>query len=230
MWMAPPAARCPILLLTLGIAFFMPAVVACTVVADKPQQDPADKSKTLDTHSAAQGFKPNEYVDGIWDSRVLPYFRSKCVPIGEVLALWAKDQQAAGKAFGYREKGDGSPWNFLATGAGTIVHVDTASAASTVAVDLNPPDGKVDLVIQIGPVIKDTGIRDSLAFISFTQFTNQLEFAELSNAFNKKVKATVLSNLNRERLVGRHVAFRGVFTQPAGSAQVRLTPVELEVK
>ena len=175
-------------------------------------------------------FKPDKYVDAIWDKKVVPYFRSKCLPIDEILPLWRKDQEAAGKAFGYREKAEGSPWNFRAKGAGVIVKVNTASRASTVAVDLDPPDGAADLVIQIGPVIKDTGIRDALEFISFTDFTNQLEFGQLSNAFNKKVNAAVLSGLNREGLKGRRVSFHGVFTHLEDSDLVRITPVELEVK
>ena len=175
-------------------------------------------------------FKPDEYVDAIWDSKVVPCFRSKCVPIGEILPLWGEDQEAAGKKFGYREKAEGSPWNFRAKGSGVIVEVNTASRASTVAVDLDPLDGTAELVIQIGPVIKDTGIRDALEFISFTDFTNQLEFARLSNALNKKVNAAVLSGLDRESLMGRHVSFHGVFTQLQDSDMVRITPVELEVK
>jgi predicted lipoprotein len=110
------------------------------------------------------------------------------------------------------------------------VGVNTASRASTVDVDLDPPDGNADVILQIGPVIKDTGVRDALEFISFTDFTNQLEFARLSNAFNKKVNAAVLSGLDRENLMGKRIAFHGVFTQLQDSDLVRITPVVLEVK
>jgi predicted lipoprotein len=97
-------------------------------------------------------------------------------------------------------------------------------------VDLDSPDGTAEVLIQIGPVIKDTGIRDALEFISFTDFTNQLEFARLSNSFNKKVNAQVLSSLDRENLMGKHISFHGVFTQLQDSDLVRITPVVLEVE
>jgi predicted lipoprotein len=99
-----------------------------------------------------------------------------------------------------------------------------------VNVDLDPQDGNGDITLQIGPVIKDTGIRDALSFISFTDFTNQLEFARLSNAFNKKVNSVVLSSLDRENLMDKCIAFKGVFTQLQDSDLVRVTPVIIEVK
>jgi predicted lipoprotein len=205
-------------------------VVSCTIVPDEEEQNKGEKGEKLDIYFVDDTFKPDEYVNSIWDDKVVPYFEEKCLPIGEILPLWSEDQEAAGKAYGYREKAEGSPWNFRAKGSGAIVAVNTASRASTIDVDLEPPDGKADLVIQIGPVIKDTGIRDALEFISFTDFTNQLEFARLSNAFNKKLNAAVLSGLDRENLMGRQVAFHGVFTQLQGSDLVRITPVVLTVE
>jgi predicted lipoprotein len=211
----------------LGFVFLL--LFACTIVPDEAEKADGEKGKQLDIYFVDDSFKPDDFVDEIWDDKVVPYFMQKCLPIGEILPTWGKDQAAAGREFGYREKAEGSPWNFLVKGSGVIVAVNTASRASTVAVDLDPPDGEADLVLQIGPVIKDTGIRDSLAFISFTDFTNQLEFARLSNAFNKKVNAAVVSRLDRENLMGKQVAFHGVFTQLQDSDLVRITPVVLEV-
>ena len=222
--------RCRILFVAMSLVSLLVLLLSCTIVSDEEEKAEGDKGEKLEIYFVDDTFKPDEYVEAIWDDKVVPYFRSKCLPIGEILPLWGEDQEAAGKAFGYREKAEGSPWNFRAKGSGVIVEVNTASRASTVAVDLDPPDGAAELVIQIGPVIKDTGVRDALEFISFTDFTNQLEFARLSNAFNKKVNAAVLSGLDRESLMGRHVSFHGVFTQLQDTDLVRITPVELEVR
>ena len=142
----------------------------------------------------------------------------------------AGDHFAAGEEFGYREKEEGSPWNFRVKGSGVVTAVNTESRASTVDIDLFPNDGKADLVLQIGPVIKDSAIRDSLDFISFTDFTNQLEFARLSNAFNKVVNKDVTSKLDRENLMGKKISFWGAFTQLQDSDLIRVTPVALEVE
>ena len=49
-------------------------------------------------------------------------------------------------------------------------------------------------LLQIGPVIKGTSIRDSLDFLKFDDFTNQLEFARVCKRDEPdKVKKDVLT-------------------------------------
>lgn len=215
-------------ILALSLALCVALSAACTIVPDEEELS-SDEEK-LDIYFVTDDFNPDVFVEKIWEDKVVPYFREKCLPIGDVLPTWDKDQEEAGREFGYREKAEGSPWTFLVTGTGKIVAVNTKSRASTVDVDLEPLDGTVDLVIQIGPVLKDTSIRDSLDFISFTDFTNQLEFARLSNAFNKKLNKVVLESLDRDNLDGKSVTFYGAFTQLPGEDLVRITPVILEIK
>jgi len=51
-------------------------------------------------------------------------------------------------------------------------------------------DGRLVLdssvVIETGPVIRGTALRDALPFIQFSQFTNQLEYARVANALNER--------------------------------------------
>jgi predicted lipoprotein len=204
-------------------------VDSCTIVHDE-DEDAKKKDEKLDIYFFTDDFKPDEFVEKIWDDKVVPYFKEKCLPISDVLPTWVKDQEAAGRQFGYREKAEGSPWNYRVKGSGMIVSVNTASRASTIDVDLDPTDGSADVLLQIGPVIKDSAIRDSLDFISFTDFTNQLEFARLSNAFNKMVNKTVTGELDRDNLLGKGISFNGAFTQLQDSDLIRITPVSLEVK
>ena len=205
---------------------------ACTIVPDTEEGagEGAEGEGELDIYFVNDEFNPDAFVADIWDDKVVPYFAESCLPIGDVLAAWNENQEAAGDQFGYREKAEGSPWNFRVTGSGVIVAVNTESRASTVDVDLDPADGVPDLAIQIGPVIKGTSIRDSLDFLSFTDFTNQLEFARLSNAFNAMVNQTVTGELDREALLNKRVTFSGAFTQLQNSPVVLLTPVILTVE
>ena len=221
--------RCRIPCVAMTLVSLLLLFFSCTIVPDEEEKAEGDKGEKLEIYFVDDTFKPDEYVDAIWEDKVVPYFRSKCLPIGEILPLWGEDQEAAGKTFGYREKEEGSAWNFRVKGTGVIVEVNTASRASTVDVDIDPADGSADVRIQIGPVIKDTAIRDTLEFISFTDFTNQLEFARLSNAINKMVNKTVTGSLDRENLMGKRITFHGAFTQLQDSDTIRITPVSLEV-
>ncbi len=210
------------------LALVLALTTSCTIVPDK--KDEKGNEEKLDIYFVNDEFNPDTYVDKIWSEKIVPYFDTNCLEIDTVLEVWKKSQDEAGKKFGYREKAEGSPYNFRVKGSGKIVAANTKSRASTIDVDLNPQDGTADVTIQIGPVIKDSAIRDSLEFISFTDFTNQLEFARLSNAINKKIDKEVLSGLDRENLVGKDVQFNGSFTNLQGSDLVRITPVILSVK
>ncbi|SHO42812.1 DUF2291 family protein [Desulfopila aestuarii] len=204
------------------------AISSCTIVPDEEKSEENDGK--IDIYFASGTFKADEYAENIWGKRVVPFFKEKSLPLETLLPVWHKDQQAAGNEFGYREKAEGSPWNFRVKGSGNVVAVNTQSRASTIDVDLIPCDGTSDLVLQIGPVFKGSSIRDSLDFISFTDFTNQLEFAQLSNALNKIVGKEVTSTLDRDNLMGKKVSFTGAFTQLQDSDLVRVTPVSLEVE
>lgn len=201
---------------------------SCTIVPDEKDSD--DKKGKLDIYFVSDDFKPDEYAQKVWKTKVLPLFTEKSHPIQSIIPVWCRDQQAAGKEFGYREKAEGSPWNFRIKGTGIVTAVNLESRASTIDVDIAPGDGSADLVIQIGPVLKDSAIRDSLDFISFTDFTNQLEFARLSNAFNKLVNRDVTSPLDRENLLGKKISFLGAFTQLQDSDLIRVTPVLIEIE
>ena len=87
-----------------------------------------------------------------------------------------------------------------------------------------------DAIIQIGPVIKGTAIRDTLDFMTFGMFVNQIEFAQLSNALNKKAYDTVLSKFDRDTIIGKTIVFEGAFTQVPYSDKILITPIVLEVK
>lgn len=201
---------------------------SCSIVPDEEKSE--EKKGELDIYFVSDDFKPDEYAEKAWEEKIVPLFMDKSHPLETVIPLWKTDQQSAGEKFGYREKAEGSPWNFRVKGRGVIISVNTESRASTIDIDLLPCDGAPDLELQIGPVIKDSAIRDSLDFISFTDFTNQLEFARLSNAFNKVVNRDIVGKLDRENLMGKEIAFWGAFTQLQDSDLIRLTPVYLEVE
>ena len=74
---------------------------------------------------------------------------------------------------------------------GKIVAANTQSRAATIDVDVDG-DGKADARVQIGPAMRGTALRDSLDFVQFNEFTNQIDFAQFGKAFNAYADKTVL--------------------------------------
>ena len=171
-------------------------------------------------------FDPDRTVREMWGARVLPYLEAKAGPFADVRREIASDPDAAGRKFGHRQEAEGAPWTIVTKAEGRIVAANTASRAATVDVDTDG-DGKADLAVQIGPVIKGTALRDALDFVSFGSFTNQIDYARLAKSMNAYVDDTVLSKLPRDGLAGRKVALLGAFTLERPDRPPVVTPAEL---
>jgi predicted lipoprotein len=117
----------------------------------------------------------------------------------------------------------------LVKGEGRVLRVDTSSRTGLLLIDAEPYDGRPDAALQIGPVIRGTTLRDALPFIQFSQFVNQLQFAQVGNALNGRVCAALASFSTRD-LAGSIVVFSGAAAQPPEGGLLEIVPVKLAVK
>jgi predicted lipoprotein len=173
-------------------------------------------------------FDPSAKVRAIWETKVIPYLAAKAVNLPDAVALARENPDQAGQKFGYRAKEGNEPWTFAIRLQGRIVAADMASRAATISVD-NGGDGKIAAIVQIGPAVRGTALRDALDFVSFNDFTNQIDFAQFGKAFNQYAVQTVLSKLPRDALVGRSVKILGAFTLESGDQPPLVTPAQLEL-
>ena len=183
-----------------------------------------------DSDKSASGtngaFNAKTYVAQMWDSKVIPLMHTAPLDVGTLLAAIAKDPDAAGKQYG-RRSGPGQPWTYLVKGQGTVTAVDVASRHGTVTVTLTIDGKPTPVLLQIGPVIFGTAIRDALPFISFGDFVNQIDYAEVSRAMNDTATAGLAKQMTDAE--GKVVSFAGAATAPSGSTPLTITPVLLSV-
>jgi predicted lipoprotein len=173
------------------------------------------------------GFSATAYVGSIWDSQVLPTVQAKATDLQTLLTALKADPEAAKQQYGHHE--GQRPYNFLVKGEAKVLAVDTSTRSGSLKIDLAPGDGQQDAAIQLGPVIRGTSLRDALPFIQFNQFTNQLEYADVSNQLNDRVAKDVIGKLDLPSLQGKTIEFQGAFTFSQGGT-VLITPVKLQVK
>ena len=156
-----------------------------------------------------------------------PPLVQEAVDLREITAALKQDPAVAEKKYG-RRKEETALWNFIVKGREVVKAVDTASAAGTL--ELAAPDGAGGNVrVQIGPVIMSSAVRDVVPSINFGDFTNQLDFANISKELNFYVRDNVVAGLKGKDLVGKHLSFVGVFAED-GSGQVLVTPVKVSVE
>lgn len=198
----------------LALALLVVPLSGCKIVQIADQQA-----------AAPAGFDAGSYVQELWESQALPHFVSSAHPVQDVLPAIANNLAGAGEAFGYRS-GEGSPWSFIVTGQGKVSAKNTESRAGTleVAVDgLSAP-----AVLQIGPVIRGNAVRDALPFVSFKDFTNQIEYANAGKALTAKALEGFSGGVEALK-VGDTVKFTGAISVSSQSDTAVITPVELAV-
>jgi predicted lipoprotein len=184
--------------------------------------------KNGEAGSAAAAFDPDKMAAEMWATKVIPYLEQKAGSFAEVNALAKTDPAAAGARYGNPKKQANSPWTYAARLEGRIVAANTQSRNGRIDVDIDG-DAKADVRVQIGPAIQGTAIRDTLDFVNFNDFTNQIDFAQFGKALNAYADKTVLSKLPREQLEGRSVKVLGAYALASGSDLPVLTPAEAEI-
>lgn len=208
-------------LMIIGITILFTGCTAFTVVKNGQQAEGSADGGGTDSST----FDPDGYVNTLWDSEVIPYMEENAKELTEVVNALKSGVDQAGSKFGTRKATEGSPWNFIVKGKGKILTVNNETRAGFIELDLAPYDGKMDIKLAIGPVLKGSAIRDTLAFINFDEFKNQIQYAQIGSAFNKKAYDTVISAANVDSLANQEIGFTGAFT--ADGAAVTVIPVVL---
>jgi len=166
------------------IALLAMALPGCKII-----KTPTAEEKAAETAKSA--FDPAAKVEAIWQSQAIPYLQKRAGELKDVVALAASSPDQAGEKYGNPRKQASAPWTYAVKLSGKVVAADTASRAATIDLDADG-DGKADAKVQIGPAVRGTALRDTLEFVNFNEFKNQIEWAQFGKAFNEKINAALL--------------------------------------
>ena len=180
-------------------------------------------------YTGATEFNAGDDVAKIWESSALPEMNEKAVELKDFLTEANGDLKSLADKYGKYSMGTSGELNYVVKGTGTVEEVNTESKAGFMTVKLDGYTGSEIVKIQIGPVYKGSAVRDSLSFIKFGDYTNQEEWAAVSQSINEIVAKDVVEKADPESLKGKTVTFVGAFTA-SDNAEVLITPVVLEAK
>ncbi len=191
-----------------------------------------------------EAFDPVAYVDGIWESRLLPTFNEEAEELSKILSEMEPD------ANGTAAKDDlidianryglitvGEAHVYMVEGSGKIVSVNAETSLGTAEVEIDGYDGPIKAQLYIGTRIPsdDTSVRDAVGFITFGDFKEQTEYGKAATEINKRVISTVLGEIDRDNLVGKNISFKGAFTIRTFNLlqidvkEIPIVPVEIEL-
>lgn len=166
----------------------------------------------------------SKFVDPIWDSKVLPTIQEKAQDIARILPEIRSDPDTAGQKYGRREATN--PYNYMIKGTGRVTEIHNESRVGTATVEI--PELNEKVALQIGPVVRGTALRDATGIVSFNQFSNQLDYADVSKEMNLRALKTAFANVDPASLAGKTVTFFGAFTfDPHSKSLILITPVKI---
>lgn len=136
----------------------------------------------------------------------------------------ATSKYAAGNSVVYAVKGTGT-----VTEVNAKVASKSASSKGTMTVQVDGYLGTKKVVINVGPVITDTSLRDYLD-ISLNDYKDTTQWSEVSQAINSYAQKHVIDKADVAHLKGKKISFVGAFTAQTGMTSVSITPVELKAE
>jgi predicted lipoprotein len=192
----------------------------------------------------SEAFDPVAYVDGIWESELLPTFNDRVVELSNILSEMEPDANGTALKDDLIEIANkyglitvGEAHVYMVRGSGKIVNVNAETSLGTAEVEIDGYEGPIKTQLYIGTRIPsdDTSVRDAVGFIKFGDFKEQTEYGKAATEINKRVLSTVLEGIDREELVGKTISFKGAFTIRTFNLlnidvkEINIVPVEIKL-
>ncbi|MBK4715317.1 MULTISPECIES: DUF2291 family protein [Tenebrionibacter/Tenebrionicola group] len=182
--------------LWLALMLLAPVLGGCRIVS---RQELADLKNPPNPHMAN--------IDQTWQQKIVPQIADDARPAGELMrALSAADDfDSACIQYGWRAQPE-NPCVFAVRVSGTVEKVDTASRSGKVFIK----DSRGETaVVQLGPTLRGTALRDGYKGVSYQDFNDQALFGDFSRAINERAGA-MMKTFNPQP--GETVTIDGVFS------------------
>lgn len=173
-------------------------------------------------------FNASDSVSGLWES-AQANIEEKAVDLPTFLTEAGGDLKSLADKYGKYSMGTSGSISYAVKGTGTVEEVNQEKKAGYMTVKLDGYDGPEIIKIQIGSIYKGSSARDTLDIIDFGNYTNQEEWAAISQELHAQIDANVVQPADPASLQGKTIAFVGTFTED-GNDELLITAVMLEVK
>lgn len=173
-------------------------------------------------------FSASDSVSALWESAE-KNIEEKAVELPAFLEGAGGDLKSLVDKYGKYSMGTSGSISYAVKGTGTVEEVDQEKKAGSMIVKLDGYDGPETIRLQIGSIYKGSSTRDTLDVISFGDFTNQEEWAAISQELHAMIDQNVVQPADPGSLQGKTIDFVGTFTADSDD-ELLVTPVKLEVK
>jgi predicted lipoprotein len=200
--------------------------------------------KQVEELKISEEFDPKVFVDGIWESKLIPTIKEKAVDLAVVLGKMKPDDS------GFTSKDSlipitnnyglitvGEAHVYMVKGQGEVVDVDTKTSIGTLELLLDGYTGPIKVKFYIGPRIPsdESSVRDAVGFINFGDFREQTEYGKVGLEINKHSMSQVDLPPDKDSLQGKTISFYGAFTirtfnlTKIDMKEIKVVPIQIDI-
>ena len=213
------------ILIILPVALMILLAASCTIVPIDP-----DAENGAAGSAVLQARDVETYLDDYWEPYMLPEIHERRVDLATLIQVAsANGWDYAGEMHGEIRGDIGASYTFIVYCTAVVKETNTESRNGFIVVEVGDQDS-YEVRVSIGPALSGTAIRDSIRFVDFNQFVNQVDFARLATELNSRGNENALRSADIFSLDGMTIEFTGSFTAPNGSDVLSVMPIFLEVK
>ena len=180
------------------------------------------------TLTGKQEFNATDSVQGMWESAEAN-IEEKAVDLPAFLTEAGGDLKSLVDKYGKYSMGTSGTISYAVKGSGVVEEVNQEKKAGYMTVKLDGYDGPEIIKIQIGSIYKGSSTRDTLDIIRFGDYTNQEEWAAVSQELHSQIDVNVIQPADPASLQGKTIDFVGTFTADSDD-ELLITVVKLEAK
>jgi predicted lipoprotein len=173
-------------------------------------------------------FSASDSVSDLWES-AQEDIEGRAVDLGDFLTEANGDLSSLADKYGKYSMGTSGSISYPVKGTGTVEEVNQEKKAGYMTVKLDGYDGPEVIKIQIGSIYKGSSTRDTLTIIDFGNYTNQEEWAAISQELHTMIDENVIQPADPASLEGKTIDFVGTFTVD-GNDELLITAVKLDVE
>jgi len=200
---------------------WMVAVVALVILVVAAALSTKVVSTEQAQADAADTFDPASYAQDHFQADIVPYIEDNAIDLTTLLTDLAGGADEA--EFG-NTSGASSAYAFPVT----FTAVAGAPTPPTLPLTVQGVPEGTTVVLQVGPALNGTALRDVSGTVSFNEFKNQLEYQQVGTELNELVKSEVLADLDVAGLEGKTIQVTGAFLR-VNPALVSVVPTAIEV-
>lgn len=173
-------------------------------------------------------FSASDSVTELWESAVAN-IEEKAVDLPAFLTEANGDLKSLADKYGKFSMGNTGTISYAVKGSGTVTEVNQEKKAGYMTVTLDGYSGSETIRIQIGSIYKGSSTRDTLDIVNYGDYTNQEEWAAISQELHAKIDEAVVKAADPASLQGKSISFVGTFTADSDD-DLLITAVRLDVQ